>query len=80
MKRDFASTWKHDIIPMVMKKSYENKKFAYAWRHDTNGVVGHEIVRGNVRHTVNIENEMCSCKEQDLTGIPCPYLFVLCFL
>lgn len=76
IKRRFCSSWICEIAPRPMMKLEKNKEQSYYWEMVWNGDDGYEISHvfelGN-RHTVHLDSEKCTCREWDLTGIPCQH-------
>lgn len=59
VKRTFASKWKQNTAPRIVKKFKKNKLWSYKWRMEHNGKE-YEIVKGDVRHLVNVVHERCT--------------------
>lgn len=75
-KRQFANTWISGISPKALEKLEKNKELSYNWYNEFNGDEGFEIT--NVynaanRHIVHLENKTCTCREWQLTGVPCQH-------
>ncbi|XP_050233158.1 uncharacterized protein LOC126681655 [Mercurialis annua] len=73
-KRQSADSWIMGIAPRAMEKLKKNKTMSHDWEMDWNGDFGYEVNRvtdKDDRHTVDLELSTCTCREWDLTGIPC---------
>ncbi|XP_050233824.1 uncharacterized protein LOC126682258 [Mercurialis annua] len=73
-KRDSTRGWITDVSPRALEVVEKNKQLSYDWEVEFNGDYGYEIAwrqdRRN-KHTVDINRRVCTCREWDLTGIPC---------
>ena len=63
--------WPTEWSPVCMEKFQLNRLDALSCNVIFNGVDGYEIVDGGDRHTVFLDNKLCTCRAWDLTGIPC---------
>ena len=75
-RREFAKTWICDISPMAMKRIERNKSKSFDWQMVFNGEDGYEILSvKNVRkrHVVSLLKWTCTCREWQLSGIPCKH-------
>ncbi|XP_050217576.1 uncharacterized protein LOC126668414 [Mercurialis annua] len=76
VKRRLCQGWINDIAPRAMKKLERNKELSYLWQILWNGDDGYEVTSiydANVKHTVNTTIRACTCREWNLTGIPCQH-------
>ncbi|GKV49214.1 hypothetical protein SLEP1_g55976 [Rubroshorea leprosula] len=78
-KRLFAETWPNDIAPRVMKKIKENTMRSMQcyvkWNGDPSFAVCDTTV--DVTHVIDFIAKNCSCKEWNLTEIPCPHVLAV---
>lgn len=76
IRRRFCRNWICDVAPRAMQKIEKNKELSFKWEIFWNGDDGYEVSnvydRDN-RHTVNLKSSTCTCREWDLTGIPCQH-------
>ncbi|KAG6398989.1 hypothetical protein SASPL_140461 [Salvia splendens] len=75
-KRKFCTTWICVVGPRPMQKLERNKELSFKWQMVWNGDEGYEV--SNVydqdnRHIVNLKSSSCTCREWELTGIPCQH-------
>ena len=75
-KKSSVQTWISGISPRALEKLEKNKVLSYQWYNEFNGEDGFEI--SNIynaanTHTVHLGNRTCTCREWDLTGIPCQH-------
>lgn len=59
-----------------MQKLEKNKERSFNWVIEWNGDHGYEIAKlenRKLKHVVDIMKKSCSCREWDLTGIPCQH-------
>lgn len=70
---DQVKSWTHDFSPQSMKLYADYLKIAHICMVHFNGDVGYEIREGVDEHTVKIEVKQCSCRQWQLSGIPCPH-------
>ncbi|XP_047309936.1 uncharacterized protein LOC124913396 [Impatiens glandulifera] len=66
--------WPHNISP----KAKELLEVSKSQHHECHvfffGGKGYEITQGNHRHTVDLFNEICSCRLWNISGIPCAHV------
>lgn len=73
-KREFATKWVDDLGPKIHKKIEKiNGRYGDYIIHPCGG--GEFEARGfsGSQNTVNLEEQTCSCRRWDLTGIPCEH-------
>lgn len=75
-KKNSVSTWICDVSPRAVIKLDKSKEESFSWLMEWSGDTRYEIT--NVydienKHTVDLERRSCTCREWDLTGIPCPH-------
>ncbi|GKU94941.1 hypothetical protein SLEP1_g8362 [Rubroshorea leprosula] len=79
-KKLFVDTWATNIAPRVLKKINDNNNLSMKCNVRWNGDNDFAVFDGHTQHThvVNVHERNCSCREWNLTGIPCSY--ALCAL
>ncbi|XP_050211451.1 uncharacterized protein LOC126661643 [Mercurialis annua] len=76
VKRRVCLTWINDIAPRAMKKLERNKELSFLWHMIWNGDTTYEVTNiynSEDKHTVNTATRTCTCREWDLSGIPCQH-------
>ncbi|XP_065855345.1 uncharacterized protein [Euphorbia lathyris] len=68
-----ATKWKKEWSPKCMKVYNLNSEIAQMCRVEWNGDDGYEVSEGQDKHAVMLEKKLCTCREWELSGIPCPY-------
>ncbi|WOL07031.1 hypothetical protein Cni_G15766 [Canna indica] len=68
-----CSKWAKDWSPTVLKAYKENRDIAHRCRVEFNDSNGYEVSEGVDKHIVKLDLHSCTCREWDLTGIPCPH-------
>ncbi|XP_019257692.1 PREDICTED: uncharacterized protein LOC109235901 [Nicotiana attenuata] len=72
---DEVRSWRHDFSPKTMELYSEYMQIAQsAYRVNANGENGYEVSEGGDKHCVNMAVKKCTCRQWDLTGIPCPHV------
>ncbi|GLT85469.1 hypothetical protein SLE2022_036590 [Rubroshorea leprosula] len=79
-KKLFVDTWATNIAPRVLKKINDNNNLSMKCNVRWNGDNDFAVFDGHTQHThvVNVHERNCSCREWNLTGIPCSH--ALCAL
>ncbi|GLU03451.1 hypothetical protein SLE2022_206510 [Rubroshorea leprosula] len=79
-KKLFVDTWVTNIAPRVLKKINDNNNLSMKCDVRWNGDNDFAVFDGHKQHThvVNVHERNYSCREWNLTGIPCPH--ALCAL
>lgn len=76
MKRFFfneAKNWKGDFSTPCMKLYNAYRAVAHGYEVYFNSDIGYEFTEGDDRHTINMKNKRCTCRDWDLSGIPRPH-------
>ncbi|XP_065871882.1 uncharacterized protein [Euphorbia lathyris] len=68
-----ASKWKKEWSPKCMKVYNLNSEIAQMCRVEWNGDDGYEVSEGHDQHAVMLDKKVCTCREWELSGIPCPH-------
>ncbi|XP_070002584.1 uncharacterized protein LOC142165949 [Nicotiana tabacum] len=68
-----VKSWTRDFSPQSMKLYANYLKIAHTCLLHFNGDAGYEIREGEDKHTVRMEVKQCSCRQWQLSGIPCPH-------
>ncbi|KAK8574061.1 hypothetical protein V6N13_097055 [Hibiscus sabdariffa] len=71
VKRSWVNKWKTNITPRAQQKLEKNMELLVQCRLVWNGDGGFEVTHGENQHTVNLNTMQCTCREWELTGIPC---------
>ncbi|KAK8661724.1 hypothetical protein V6N13_091320 [Hibiscus sabdariffa] len=71
VKRSWVNKWKTNIAPRAQQKLEKNMELSVQCRLVWNGDGGFEVTHGENQHTVNLNTMQCTCREWELTGIPC---------
>ncbi|XP_075074521.1 uncharacterized protein LOC142162109 [Nicotiana tabacum] len=75
--RDFADTWICDISPIAMKVYQDNMAQSMRCTIKWNGEYGYEVedtsLRVVLKHCVNMQAQICTCRLWMLKGIPCSH-------
>ncbi|XP_031121220.1 uncharacterized protein LOC116024467 [Ipomoea triloba] len=72
-KRSLAERWTGNNCPNVIKKLNENIIGSADWEVVFNGADGYEVKKGRFQFKINLELQSCSCRQWQLTGLPCPH-------
>ncbi|KAK8548850.1 hypothetical protein V6N13_054381 [Hibiscus sabdariffa] len=73
VKRTASSKWKTKIAPRPLQKFERNMDVSNQCKLVWNGDGGFEVTDGGNQHTVDLNNMRCTCREWELTGIPCSH-------
>ncbi|CAN1140273.1 hypothetical protein LINPERPRIM_LOCUS24738 [Linum perenne] len=77
VKRELARKWKGNFCPKILNKLAERLKKARYCHIIGNGKDGYEVrYKDEDRFSVQLEDDKCSCRSWNLTGIPCPYAII----
>ncbi|XP_018632385.1 uncharacterized protein [Nicotiana tomentosiformis] len=72
---DEVRSWRHDFSPKNMELYSEYTQIAQSTcRVNANRENGYEVSEGSDKHYVNMDVKKCTCRQWDLTGIPCPHV------
>ncbi|KAL4378422.1 hypothetical protein GQ457_02G034530 [Hibiscus cannabinus] len=71
VKRSWVNKWKTNIAPRAQQKLEKNMELSVQCRLVWNGDGGFEVTHGENQHTINLNTMQCTCREWELTGIPC---------
>ncbi|GLT90803.1 hypothetical protein SLE2022_087200 [Rubroshorea leprosula] len=74
-KRLFAEKWPEgdDIAPRIRKKVEELKAESQGCSVQPNGVNEFEVNDGGDQHVVKFNDNTCTCRYWQLSGVPCPH-------
>ncbi|KAK9163570.1 hypothetical protein Syun_004472 [Stephania yunnanensis] len=75
-KKQESTKWHCDVSPRVLSKLEKNKEKSFDWMAEWNGHNEYEVssvYNGVDKHKVDMKARTCSCREWNLTGIPCPH-------
>ncbi|KAK9168867.1 hypothetical protein Syun_001007 [Stephania yunnanensis] len=75
-KKQESTKWHCDVSPRVLSKLEKNKEKSFDWMAEWNGYNEYEVssvYNGVDKHKVDMKARTCSCREWNLTGIPCPH-------
>ncbi|KAK8683625.1 hypothetical protein V6N13_039679 [Hibiscus sabdariffa] len=73
VKRTASSKWKTNIAPRPLQKFERNMDVSNQCKLIWNGDGGFEVTDGGNQHAVDLNNMRCTCRERELTGIPCSH-------
>ncbi|XP_049378173.1 uncharacterized protein LOC125842943 [Solanum stenotomum] len=71
--RAFVDTWITKISPMAMMVFNPNVTRSMQCNIEWNGDDGFEVLEGAYKHTVNLDQQKCSCRSWKLKSIPCAH-------
>ncbi|KAK8560106.1 hypothetical protein V6N12_012909 [Hibiscus sabdariffa] len=74
VKRTASSKWKTNIAPRPLQKFERNMDVSNKCRLVWNGDGGFEVTDGGNQHTIDLNNMRCTCREWELTEIPCSHV------
>lgn len=66
-----SDRWASDWSPYAMKLFQQAKEATIGYRVIWNGDAGYEIGEGEDKHIVLVDINLCTCREWELSGIPC---------
>ncbi|KAL4296155.1 hypothetical protein GQ457_12G015250 [Hibiscus cannabinus] len=71
VKRNWAEKWRTNISPRALEKLERNMTTSTQCRLVWNGDGGFEVTHLDNQHTVDLNKLSCTCREWEISGIPC---------
>ncbi|XP_057780069.1 uncharacterized protein LOC130998672 [Salvia miltiorrhiza] len=68
-----VDSWKNDRSTASLKLFELAKSESMTCNVIWNGEDGYEIGEGEDKHTVSLDNKLCTCRVWELTGVPCSH-------
>ena len=68
-----ADRWFNEWSPACMNVFQDNKEIRLSSKVVFNGASGYEIGEGDDKHTVILDQQQCTCRAWELSGIPCSH-------
>ncbi|XP_017635007.1 uncharacterized protein LOC108477073 [Gossypium arboreum] len=75
-KKKLCNGWKQNYGLLVKAKFDANKKNCVEWQLIWNGENGCELRKGSYQYTVDLSQRICSCRNWQISGIPCSHACV----
>ncbi|XP_065864779.1 uncharacterized protein [Euphorbia lathyris] len=66
-------SWTTEYSPKSLDVYHANNDISRFCRIEFNGEKGYEVTEGVDRHCVVLDEKICTCREWQLSGIPCPH-------
>ena len=71
--KKLVEKWPSEWSPSCMAMYQDNNAASAICQVVFNGENGFEIGEGDDKHTVFLDKKLCTCREWDLTGVPCAH-------
>ena len=69
--KKLVEKWHFEWSPSCMAMYQDNNAASAICQVVFNGENGFEIGKGDDKHTIFLDKKLCTCREWDLTGVPC---------